>query len=108
MDKYVVEITDEALADMDGIYNYIANTLLAPENAMGQYNRIAEAILTLESFPERYPIFDSEPEHSWGMRRMVVDNYLVCYMVDPGKVTVTDILFGASNVHVRLQERHPD
>ena len=51
MDKYVVEITDEALADMDGIYNYIANTLLAPENAMGQYNRIAEAILTLESFP---------------------------------------------------------
>ena len=25
MDKYVVEITDEALADMDGIYNYIAN-----------------------------------------------------------------------------------
>ena len=107
MDKYVVEITDEALADMDGIYNYIANTLLAPENAMGQYNRIAETILTLESFPERYPIFDSEPEHSWEMRRMVVDNYLVCYMVDPGKVTVTDILFGASNVHVRLQERHP-
>ena len=38
MDKYVVEITDEALADMDGIYNYIANTLLAPEKAMGQYN----------------------------------------------------------------------
>ena len=49
MDKYVVEITDEALTDMDGIYNYIANTLLTPENAMGQYNRIAEAILTLES-----------------------------------------------------------
>ena len=63
MDKYVVEITDEALADMDGIYNYIANTLLAPENAMGQYNRIAEAILTLESFPERYTIFDLDPEH---------------------------------------------
>ena len=35
MDKYVVEITDEALTDMDGIYNYIANTLLDPENAMG-------------------------------------------------------------------------
>lgn len=31
MDKYVVEITDEALTDMDGIYNYIANTLLAPK-----------------------------------------------------------------------------
>ena len=107
MDKYEVKITDEALADIDGIYNYIENTLLAPENAMGQNNRIAEAILTLESYPERYPIFDSEPEHSWEMRRMVVDNYLVCYIVDPGKVTVTDVLFGASNVHVRLQERRP-
>ena len=107
MDKYEVKITDEALADMDGIYNYIANILLTPENAMGQYNRIAEAILTLESYPERYPIFDSEPEHSWEMRRMVVDNYLVCYIVDPGKVTVIDVLFGASNVHVRLQERRP-
>lgn len=32
MDKYVVEITDEALADMDRIYNYIANILLAPEH----------------------------------------------------------------------------
>ena len=106
MDKYVVEITDEALADMDGIYNYIANTLLAPENAIGQYHRIAEAILTLESFPERYPIFDIEPEHAWKMRRMVVDNYLVCYMVNPGEVTVTDVLYGASNVHVRLQERY--
>ena len=107
MDRYVVEITDEALADMDGIYNYIANTLLAPENAMGQYNRIAEAILTLESFPERYPIFDLQPERSWKMRRMVVDNFLVCYVIDLEKVTVTDVLFGASNVHIRLQQRHP-
>lgn len=37
MDKYAVEITDEALADMEEIYSYIANTLLAPENAMGQF-----------------------------------------------------------------------
>lgn len=107
MDRYSVEITDEALADMEKIYHYIADTLLASENAMGQYQRIAEAILTLESFPKRYPVFDFEPEHSWGMRRMAVDHYLVCYVVDPGKVTVTDVLFGASNIHVRLLERHP-
>ena len=79
----------------------------APENAMEQYNRIADAILTLDSFPDRFALFELEPEHSWGMRRMVVDNYLVCYMVDPGVVTVTDVLYGASNVHMRLQERHP-
>ena len=34
---------------------------------------------------------------------MVIDNYLVCYIVDPDKVTVTDVLYGASNVHARLK-----
>ncbi len=46
MKKYVVEITDEALADMEQIYDYIASVLQVPENAMRQYNRIADAIVT--------------------------------------------------------------
>jgi plasmid stabilization system protein ParE len=106
MEKFEVEITKEAYRDMEKIYDYIAIKLQAPENALGQYNRIADAILTLDVNPERFALFDSEPEHSWRIRRMVVDNYLVCYIVDPGVVTVTDVVFGASNVHERLMERH--
>ena len=53
MDFYSVEISEAALDDMEGIYNYIAETLLAPESAIGQYNRIAEAIISLEAFPQR-------------------------------------------------------
>jgi len=45
-----VEITNEALADMEQLYNHIALKLLAPENAMGQYNRIADEILKLDSW----------------------------------------------------------
>ena len=52
MKQYKAEITKEALQDMEDIYNYIAIDLLAPENAMGQYNRIADEILTLDPFPE--------------------------------------------------------
>jgi plasmid stabilization system protein ParE len=77
MEKFEVKITNEALEDMEKIYEYIAVKLHAPENAMGQYNRIADAILTLDANPERFALFDSEPEHSWRMRRMVVDNYFI-------------------------------
>ena len=48
MEKYTVNITDDAIADMENIYNYIAYELLAPENAKGQYDRIADAILSLD------------------------------------------------------------
>lgn len=106
MEKYTVNITREALADMEEIYHYIAVELLAPENALGQYNRIADAILTLSEYPDRFGLFETEPEHSLGIHRMVVDNYLVCYIIDPETVTVTDVLYGASDVHNRLQTRH--
>ena len=51
-------------------------------------------------------MFESEPEHSWGLHKMVVDNYPVCYVVDEYVVTVTDVLCGASDIHRRLQERY--
>ena len=105
MERYVVDITDDALADMDALYEHIAKKL-APENSMGQYNRIADAILTLDNYPDRFGLFDSEPEHSLGIHKMIVDNYLVCYVIDPGVVTVTDVLYGASDVHKKLRERH--
>lgn len=102
MKQYTVEITDEALDDMEQIYNHIAHVLLAPENAMGQYNRIADEILKLDVFPERFRIMDSEPENSKDIRRMLVDNYSVFYVIKEDKVIVTDVLYSASDIENRL------
>ena len=66
MKHYTVEITNEALADMD------------------QYNRIADAILTLDTMAERICIMESEPERSKEMRRLLVDNYSV-FFCNPGR-----------------------
>lgn len=98
-----VEITREALRDMEDIYNYIAIDLLAPENAMGQYNRIANEILTLDTFPERFRIMESEPEKSMELRRMLVDNYSVFYTIREDEVIVTDVLYTASDIEARLR-----
>ena len=101
--SYTVEITDEALADMEQLYQYIAEVLLSPENAIGQYNRIADAILTLNELPERCPVMDAEPEHSRGIRRMLVDNYSVFYIIEEPRVIITDVLYSASDIEHRLK-----
>lgn len=103
MELYKVEITREALQDMEDIYNYIAVELLSPENAMGQYNRIADEILKLNTFPERFRVMDSEPEKTMELRRMIVDNYSVFYTIRNDKVIVTDVLYTASDIEARLR-----
>lgn len=103
MKQYKVEITDEALADMEQLYNHIFYVLQAPENAMGQYNRIADEILKLNTFPERFRIIESEPERSKEIRRMMVDNYSIFYVIKENRVIVTDVLYTASNIENRLK-----
>lgn len=104
MKQYMVQITDKALVDMEEIYNYIAIQLQAPENAIGQYNRIAEAIEGLNVFPERVKLMESEPERTIGLRQLVVDNYSAFYVIENEKVIVTRVLYSASNIEKRLLE----
>ena len=104
MKQYVVRITDRAMADMEEIYNYIAIQLQAPENAMGQYNRIAEAIEGLNVFPERVKLVESEPERIMGLRQLVIDNYSVFYVIEDIDVIVTRVLYTAMDISRRLLE----
>ena len=53
MDKYNVSLTSRALRDLDGIYVYIAQTLLVPETALGMVDKIEKEILSLEEMPYR-------------------------------------------------------
>lgn len=100
---YTVEITNEALADMEQLYDHIAYVLQAPENAMDQYNRIADAILTLDTMAERICIMESEPERSKEMRRLLIDNYSVFFVIQGDKAIVTDVLYSASDIENRLK-----
>jgi plasmid stabilization system protein ParE len=81
MKKYKVEITNEAINDLERIYVYIATSLLSPDIASGQYERITQNILKLATMPERYRLIELEPERSRGLRIMPVDNYSIIYLV---------------------------
>lgn len=104
MKQYKVQITDKALADMEEIYNYIAIQLQAPENAMGQYNRIAKAIENLNVFPERARIMESEQERTMAIRQLVVDNYSVFYVIEDERVIVMRVLYSASDIGTRMND----
>ena len=56
MKHYDVVISNKAREDMDAIHRYIAETLHEPVIAAKLYDRIADAILTLEEMPERIRI----------------------------------------------------
>ena len=96
--KYSVQITKAALDDIESIYIYIAEKLLSPENAIRQYNRLKEAILKLDTFPERYNILNIGSELHHQIRRMPVDNYSVFYIVKDNTVVIIDVLYSSSNI----------
>ena len=93
MKQYDVKISHAALSDMEQIYSYITDRLLEPDTAMGQYNRIAEAIQSLNILPER----------TQGLRQMLVDNYSVFYIVSEDTVSVARVLYSASDLVRRLR-----
>lgn len=103
MKRYKVQITDRALSDMEEIYNYIAEQLQAPETAMEQYNRIADAIETLDVFPERIKLMETE-ERELQLRQMPVDNFLVFFHVREERVIITNVLYSAGDIAKRLRD----
>lgn len=103
MKEYKVQITDKALADMEEIYHYIAIKLQAPENAIGQYDRIAKAIGELNMFPKKVRLMESEQERAMGLRQLVVDNYSVFYVIENERVIVMRVLYSASDIGIRLK-----
>lgn len=100
--EYNVVITKDAEQDMENLYNHIALELLSPEYAMGQYNRIADSIMQLDTFPAGYKLVDFEPEHSMGLRRKFIDNYTILFRIVGKQVEVTNVLYTPSDIEQRL------
>lgn len=104
MKHYKIEITNQALSDMEAIYNHIATVFHAPDTAMKQYNRIAEGIESLKILPERCQLLESQPEREQGIHQLLVDTFSAFYVVGDSKVTVLRVLYSASDIATRLRE----
>ena len=101
---YEVITTNQADADLRGIYEYIAFELPSPDNATGQLERLEEHIIGLEEFPGKFRPYEKEPWNSGELRVMPVDNYLVFYILnkDTGIVTVIRVMYAGRDVDNQL------
>ena len=88
MDKYAVKLLSRAYRDLDGIYAYIAETLLEPETAKKLLKETEEAIFSLEELPKRGALRKNGAYADKGYRQLFVRNFTVIYRVDEVKKQV--------------------
>ncbi|MTI83619.1 MAG: type II toxin-antitoxin system RelE/ParE family toxin [Firmicutes bacterium] len=91
MATYDLLITKPAEDDLFEIGRYISKELLEPKTAQRVISRIADAISTLEDMPFRNALINDERLAQIGIRKILVDNYIVFYIEVEGIKTVTII-----------------
>ncbi len=88
MDKYKVKVYPRAIRELEHIYEYIANEKLDPENAKGQVDRIREAVLSLDTFPQSRQERNEGRYAGKGYRQLLIDNYIAIFRIDERNKTV--------------------
>ena len=104
--NYSLEISEQANADLRGIFEYIAFKLQSIQNAAGQLSRLERSIQSLNHMPERFRRYSKEPWSSRGLRIMPVDHYCVFYVADPERnvVSVIRVMYGGRDLDAELQK----
>lgn len=88
MERYSVNISARAWADMRGILNYISTCLREPSVADRLLDRLEKSAQSLETMPNRYALVPDSYLASAGFRMTSVGSYLIFYMVDQEAKTV--------------------
>jgi len=93
--EYRIGLAPLANDDLFDIAEYITNELQSPQSAEVQLRRIKAAIMTLGDYPYRVPLIRESLLARRGYRALVVDNYMVFYLIqEPDKeVNIMRVLY---------------
>lgn len=89
MKIYKVLMTQPAADDLKGISAYISNELREPVAAKKLVNKIKEAVTSFSELPTRHALISDEYLAAVGIRRIMIDNYMIFYIVSEKDATVT-------------------
>ncbi len=106
MTEYQVEIGTQAQADIIEIMRYIGETLQEPRTAGNLYRRLKEEISSLNQMPERCPYEADGRLRTLGIRKLLVKNYKVLYLVNTRshKVQIARVVYAGRDISKILEE----
>lgn len=90
---YQINITRTAEQDLRDAANYIEYVLKNPEAADKLLDLASSHIMTLKTNPKIHAVIDDVVLKTWGIRFIVVGNYLAFYVIDEKLNTVYIIRF---------------
>ena len=95
METFKVKIYPAAKQDLLDVVDYL-NTL-SPDAAMRIYDKITQEIMSLSQMPDRCPRPRDLALAAKGYRYLIVEKYLVFYVVSHDTVQIRRILYGRRN-----------
>ena len=100
MKKWNITVTPEFRNDIRNIHAYISGELFEPASANNVTDRILKAVASLSELPLRFPLYEKEPWHSRGLRKMSVGNYVVFYLTneESSTVIVLHVFYAGRNI----------
>ena len=95
--SYQLRFTPIAEDDLEGIYRYISEHLVAPEAANGLMDDIEASIMRLKEFPYSGSPVTDDILSSRGYRKLIVKNYIVFHLIDEveKQIVIMRVLYGA-------------
>lgn len=85
----------QAERDLDDIVDYLNG--FYSSSALLQYDSLVDAILSLEEYPNKFEEY-KPGKYQFNYRKMVVDGYLVFYVVEDTEVVIHRILHGSRDL----------
>jgi len=94
--NYLVKMTPKAGTDLDNIYRYISEELFAVSAAANILEGLETGIMRLREFPFSCNYVADEFLRNKGYRKLIIDNYIVFYLVDEEneQVIIMRVLYG--------------
>jgi toxin ParE1/3/4 len=96
LNKYRINFSKTSKTDINNIFSYICDELKEPNIAQKLISKIKKEILSLQEMPTRFECAPDGRLKLQGIRKIVVDNYIIFYVVESNEnvVFIVRILYG--------------